>query len=52
VALKADLQDDDLPMWQWLQSLIKLLGEHGMSSEESSVENGVESILHIKKMDW
>ncbi|KAF8120035.1 hypothetical protein EV363DRAFT_1084675, partial [Boletus edulis] len=44
--------DDDLPVWQWLQSLIRLLGEHGMSSEESSVENGVENVLHVKKMDW
>ena len=52
VALKADSQDDDLPVWRWLQSLIKTLGENGMSSEESSVENGVEEILRIKNMEW
>ncbi|KAI5983429.1 hypothetical protein EDC04DRAFT_2616204 [Pisolithus marmoratus] len=30
----------------WLGCLIRTLGEHGMSSEESAVENGVENILH------
>ncbi|KAI6103699.1 hypothetical protein EDD16DRAFT_1525035 [Pisolithus croceorrhizus] len=38
--------------WQWLQCLIKSLGEHGMSSEESSVENGIENVLQVKKMEW
>ncbi|KAI6039483.1 hypothetical protein EDC04DRAFT_3007882 [Pisolithus marmoratus] len=45
-ALKSDTYDDDLPSWQWLGCLIKTLGEHGMSSEESAVENGVENVLH------
>ncbi|KAI6094165.1 hypothetical protein EV401DRAFT_2084644 [Pisolithus croceorrhizus] len=27
-------------------------GEHGMSSEESSVENGIENVLQVKKMEW
>ncbi|KAI6009192.1 hypothetical protein EDC04DRAFT_2610685 [Pisolithus marmoratus] len=31
--------------WQWLGHLIKTLGKHGMSSEESAVENGVENVL-------
>ncbi|KAH0830327.1 hypothetical protein J3R83DRAFT_1719 [Lanmaoa asiatica] len=52
VALKTNLQADDLPAWQWLQSLIKTLGEHGISSEESSVENGVENVLCVKRMEW
>ncbi|KAI6041830.1 hypothetical protein EDC04DRAFT_2978830 [Pisolithus marmoratus] len=46
-ALKSDTYDDDLPSWQWLGRLIKTLGEHGMSSEESAVENGVENVLQI-----
>ncbi|KAI6111143.1 hypothetical protein F5141DRAFT_1063499 [Pisolithus sp. B1] len=37
---------------QWLQHLIKSLGEHGMSLEESSVENGIENVLQVKKMEW
>ncbi|KAI6095110.1 hypothetical protein EDD16DRAFT_1903661 [Pisolithus croceorrhizus] len=28
------------------------LGEHGMSSEDSSVENGVENVLRVKNMPW
>ncbi|KAI6003345.1 hypothetical protein EDC04DRAFT_2908369 [Pisolithus marmoratus] len=51
-ALKSDTYDDDLPSWQWLGCLIRTLGEHGMSSEESAVEKGVENILHVKTMDW
>lgn len=42
----------DLSSWTWLHRLLKTLGEHGMSSEESSVENGVENVLRVKQMDW
>ncbi|KIN99065.1 hypothetical protein M404DRAFT_156244 [Pisolithus tinctorius Marx 270] len=49
---KSEVQDDDIQSWKWLQCLIKTLGEHGMSSEESLVENGVENILHVKNMPW
>ena len=52
VALKTNLQEDDLTTWQWLQALIKALGESGMSSKESSVENGVENVLRVKNMEW
>ncbi|KAI6118308.1 hypothetical protein F5141DRAFT_1212206 [Pisolithus sp. B1] len=52
VKSKSEAQDDDLQSWKWLRSLIKTLGEHGMSSEESSVENGVENVLHVKNMPW
>ncbi|KAI6028192.1 hypothetical protein EDC04DRAFT_2899045 [Pisolithus marmoratus] len=51
-ALKSDTYDDDLPSWQWLGCLIRTLGKHGMSSEESAVENEVENILHVKTMNW
>ncbi|KAI6131124.1 hypothetical protein EDD16DRAFT_1792969 [Pisolithus croceorrhizus] len=52
VKSKSEVQDDDLQSWKWLRSLIKTLGEHGMSSEESSVENGVENVLRVKNMPW
>ncbi|KAI6159045.1 hypothetical protein EDD17DRAFT_1762978 [Pisolithus thermaeus] len=52
VKSKSEVQDDDLQSWKWLQSLIKTLGEHGMSSKESSVENGVENVLRVKNMPW
>ncbi|KIK77071.1 hypothetical protein PAXRUDRAFT_28869, partial [Paxillus rubicundulus Ve08.2h10] len=44
--------DIDVASWQWLHHLIETLGEHGMSSEESSVENGVENVLCVKQMEW
>ncbi|KAI5993842.1 hypothetical protein EDC04DRAFT_2613299 [Pisolithus marmoratus] len=34
-----------IAIWQWLGHLIRTLGKHGMSSEESAVENGVENVL-------
>ncbi|KAI6117648.1 hypothetical protein EDD16DRAFT_1519889 [Pisolithus croceorrhizus] len=43
ITMKSEVPDDDLHNWQWLQHLIKSLGEHSMSSEESSVENGIEN---------
>ncbi|KAI6111068.1 hypothetical protein F5141DRAFT_1063451 [Pisolithus sp. B1] len=52
VAMKSETSDDDLGSWKWLQRLINTLGEHGMSSEESSVENGIENVLRVKKLEW
>ncbi|KAI6094913.1 hypothetical protein F5141DRAFT_1068943 [Pisolithus sp. B1] len=52
ITTKSEVPDDDLCSWQWLQCLINSLGEHGMSSEESSVENGIENVLRVKKMEW
>ena len=52
IAIKSEDLDDNLPSWKWLQRLIKTLGEDGMSSEESSVENSVTNILRVKNMDW
>ncbi|KAG1769698.1 hypothetical protein EV702DRAFT_935060, partial [Suillus placidus] len=50
--LKKDETDKDLPTWQWLQRLIETLGDNGMSSEESNVENDVEMVLLVKDMPW
>ncbi|KAI6101987.1 hypothetical protein EDD16DRAFT_1716311 [Pisolithus croceorrhizus] len=52
VAMKSETSNDDLGSWKWLQRLINTLGEHGMSSEESSVENGIENVLRVKKLEW
>ncbi|KAG1875741.1 hypothetical protein F4604DRAFT_1540496, partial [Suillus subluteus] len=51
IKLKDD-EDDDLPAWMWLQKLIKTLGDGGMSSEESDVENDVQCVLRVKNMAW
>ncbi|KAG1830053.1 hypothetical protein DFJ58DRAFT_632439, partial [Suillus subalutaceus] len=48
----ADKNQEDLPAWQWLQRLVKTLGESGMSSEESDVKNDIETVLHVKNMTW
>ncbi|KAG1722610.1 hypothetical protein EDB19DRAFT_1834931 [Suillus lakei] len=45
-------KDEDLPAWMWLQNLIKTLGDGGMSSEESDVENNVQCVLQVKNMAW
>ncbi|KAI6099358.1 hypothetical protein EV401DRAFT_1894913 [Pisolithus croceorrhizus] len=50
--MKSETSDDDLGSWKWLQRLINTLGEHSMSSEESSVENGIENVLRVKKLEW
>ena len=52
VKLRAKNGDDDLAAWEWLQRLVKLLGEQGMSSEESAIENNVEHLLRVKRMEW
>ncbi|KIJ64128.1 hypothetical protein HYDPIDRAFT_168190 [Hydnomerulius pinastri MD-312] len=52
IKLKLETVDDDLSAWEWLRHLIKTLGEHGMSSEESAVENDVEHVLRVKRMEW
>ncbi|KAG1777519.1 hypothetical protein EV702DRAFT_932488, partial [Suillus placidus] len=46
------LQFPDNFAWRWLQRLIKMLGEGGMSLEESNVENDIETVLHVKNMVW
>ncbi|KAG2034926.1 hypothetical protein BDR03DRAFT_984002 [Suillus americanus] len=52
IELKKDGEDDYLPAWKWLQKLVKMLGDRGMSSEESDIENNVECVLWVKNMAW
>jgi hypothetical protein len=47
VGYKADENEEDLPAWKWLQQLVRTLGEGSMSSEESDVENDIETVLRI-----
>ncbi|KAG2046086.1 hypothetical protein BDR06DRAFT_1039201 [Suillus hirtellus] len=48
----SDENREDLQAWQWLQKLVKTMGEGGMSSEESDVENQIETVLCVKNMVW
>ncbi|KAI6023376.1 hypothetical protein EDC04DRAFT_2606768 [Pisolithus marmoratus] len=52
VKLKMEENEDDVDTWKWLKDLLARLGEHGMSSEESGVENDVEIVLHVKNLPW
>ncbi|KAI6038111.1 hypothetical protein EDC04DRAFT_2570356, partial [Pisolithus marmoratus] len=52
VKLKMEENEDDINAWKWLKDLLACLGEHGMSSEESGVENDVEIVLHVKNLPW
>ncbi|KAG6375694.1 hypothetical protein JVT61DRAFT_3268 [Boletus reticuloceps] len=52
VKLKTEGGDNDLVVWEWLQRLVRFLGENGMSSEESAVENNFEHVLRVKNMEW
>ncbi|KAG2336323.1 hypothetical protein BDR05DRAFT_1005984 [Suillus weaverae] len=52
INLKKDNEDEDLPAWMWLQKVIKTLGDGGMSSEESDVENDIHCVLWVKNMAW
>ncbi|KAG2064013.1 hypothetical protein BDR04DRAFT_1163057 [Suillus decipiens] len=46
----ANQNEEDLPAWQLLQRLVEILGEGGMSLEESDIENDIETVLHVKDM--
>ncbi|KAI6156051.1 hypothetical protein EDD17DRAFT_1489976, partial [Pisolithus thermaeus] len=50
--LKAEENEDNADAWKWLKDLTTTLGEHGMSSEESGIENEVEVVLHVKTLPW
>ncbi|KAI5987192.1 hypothetical protein EDD15DRAFT_2372596 [Pisolithus albus] len=52
VQLRTEAGSDDQTAWEWLQRLVKTLGEQGMSSEESAVENEIERVLRVKRMEW
>ena len=53
VDLKKEQDADDLGIWEWLLSLLEVLGEDGMSSEESDIDvrTGME-VYYCKKMPW
>ncbi|KAG1723514.1 hypothetical protein EDB19DRAFT_1916073 [Suillus lakei] len=52
VKYKTNEDEEDAPGWQWLQRLVGTLGECGMSSEESDMENDIETVLRVKNMTW
>ena len=53
ISIKEESQALDLGIWQWLESLVVSLGEEGMSSDESDVDEqtGTE-VLYANKINW
>ena len=53
INLKKEQGADDVRIWEWLLSLLEVLEEDGMSSEESDIDArmGME-VYHCKKMPW
>jgi hypothetical protein len=55
LSIKAAEKAADTEIWKWLKELMNRLGEDGMSSEESDVEdgpNGPHSVYRVKKLKW
>ncbi|KAG2074342.1 hypothetical protein BDR04DRAFT_1151030 [Suillus decipiens] len=52
IKYKTNEDKEDAPGWQWLQRLVGTLGECGISSKESDMENDIEIVLHVKNMTW
>jgi len=53
IALKKEGNAEDLDAWKWLLRLLGHLGEDGMSSEESDIDerSGME-VYYVKEMIW
>lgn len=45
-------RDADLWTWEWLKELLINLGEQGMSSDESDVDNQGRAYFCVKKLPW
>jgi hypothetical protein len=53
IALKEEGNAEDLDAWKWLLELLDHLGEDGMSSEESDVdERTAMEVYYVKEMIW
>lgn len=45
-------EEEDLGAWKWLKSLLDFLGADGMSSDESSSTDRLETVFRVKIMVW
>ena len=53
IELKKEQNLDDIGIWEWLLSLLEVLGEDGMSLEESDIDMQTEmEVYYCKKMPW
>jgi hypothetical protein len=47
-----EVDEDFVDLWTWLGNVLEELGQEGMSSDESDVENETETIYRPKTMPW
>jgi hypothetical protein len=47
-----DIATDDTPVYQWLQDLVLRLGNDGMSSDESGVDENGTTVYLVKQLPW
>ena len=53
VEIKRDEQAKDLRIWEWLLELVQTLGEGGVSSDESGVDERTgEAIYRVNRLPW
>lgn len=52
ISIKKDQGAKDRFIWEWLLHVIELLGEGGMSSDESEVDAAGQAVYRVNTMPW
>jgi hypothetical protein len=53
IMVKKKNGDSDVAIWEWLKTLLKTLGDEGMSSDDSDIDDRTQTeILHVRKLPW
>ena len=53
IQLKHEEGAADVSAWQWMEQVLRHLGEDGMSSDESDVEGELNmTVFQVKMMPW
>jgi hypothetical protein len=47
-----EIATDDVEIYEWLRNVVETLGNEGMSSDESSVEDDGTVIYAVKQLPW
>src|ERR1700722_7543818 len=47
-----DIATDDVPVYEWLQDVVTRLGNDGMSSDESDVDEWGRTVYAVKQLPW
>ncbi|KAF8906074.1 hypothetical protein CPB84DRAFT_1844719 [Gymnopilus junonius] len=53
VSIKREQNEADCFIWEWLLDLVETLGEDGMSSDESEIDDRTATVIYrVKNMPW